>query len=322
MWVDQYAHGEKIRDIASNSGVAVSTVYSAFRRAGLPCNRLHRNEKINREFLLGPVTNKLAYLGGLLMADGYLGTQSVVLKLHEKDNELLQTLADLCYQDGRKVSQEPGVAIFRLASVEVVERLRNLLRKKKTNAIRLPIVFANSFFYEFLRGVFDGDGTVSVREDRPHQTQVSVCSTSRMFLEDLRQRLLLDNIAPRIYTENRRGKVYRVPQGVSRCCEDMHRLVFSTHEARIRLFEKLYPKHCQLKLYRKYTRFKVYYDNAVKRAKLKPLPLTDKFVDALYAKLLESGASIRSLERRHGLSNCRLYRALRDRGYLESLRNA
>ena len=149
-------------------------------------------------------------------------------------------------------------------STTITNRLRELgcVENKTYIGFNLPIL-ENSLYRHFIRGYFDGDGSISIRKDRSKQRLVSICSIDINFLEQLKNKLLEFNINSSIYKEKRKGKKLKLPSGkYTTNGIDMYRVLINSHKDRLKFYEFLY-KDCSIKLERKYKLYNEYYVNTV-----------------------------------------------------------
>lgn len=58
------------------------------------------------------------------------------------------------------------------------------------------------YINSFIRGYFDGDGCITIKND--NSIVVSICCNSKLFLENLQEKLQNNNIFSRILTEKRK----------------------------------------------------------------------------------------------------------------------
>jgi DNA-binding transcriptional regulator WhiA len=144
-----------------------------------------RKYKLNENFF-DELTEKSSYWLGFLYADGYVRMKdgkSGELKLKLKDtdkNHIEKFLKDIeckkpikCGVDGK--SKFCSVTVY---SNLLVNKLFDLgCVNNKTQKIRLPKL-SEPFMSHFIRGYFDGDGSIHKIKNRPNSFSVSICSNN------------------------------------------------------------------------------------------------------------------------------------------------
>lgn len=134
-----------------------------------------------------------AYLLGLIASDGSICTNSCcTVEIHERDYELLKTIKEKMKLDCLlKISKERERAILAISSKQVCRDLLNLLKVEDKTAlshdIRIPDFKSKELMYAFLRGHFDGDGSISPITRESISPWCSITSFSKLFLDDLSQ---------------------------------------------------------------------------------------------------------------------------------------
>ena len=103
----------------------------------------------------------------------------------------------------------------------------------------------------FIRGYFDGDGTIFM--DRKYYKS-NICSICKNFLKELQDILTENNIESRINVEKRSNKIIKTPQGKSTNCKDMYRLYVSKQTEIIKFKDFMY-RNSTIYLQRKYNKF-------------------------------------------------------------------
>jgi hypothetical protein len=111
-----------------------------------------------------------AYWLGLLAADGWIVTQrnqiqGVALALHSRDMELLKSYAEFIgfRAEPRRTRSGSEMIQVKVASRKMAEDLNALgIEPRKSRTIKLPKIEAE-LMRHFLRGLFDGDGSVQER---------------------------------------------------------------------------------------------------------------------------------------------------------------
>ncbi len=129
----------------------------------------------------------MAYCLGLIATDGNIYDRTVSVTCHSKDEEILQYFINCIGPsttiDRRKDRPESRV---RFNSVEIVKDLNNLgIFPNKSLSIEMPNNIPDMYFFDYLRGVFDGDGWVGIQKNR---LNCEFYSASPNFLPALRER--------------------------------------------------------------------------------------------------------------------------------------
>lgn len=124
---------------------------------------------------------KLAYAVGLIVSDGSLSKDGRHIDITSSDRELLATIKECLdiphVKIGTKFSGTKNKHYYRIqfSSVSLYYWLTTLgVWPNKSNTIE-SITIDDVYFFDFLRGVFDGDGTISVYTDRRWKNSQTVC---------------------------------------------------------------------------------------------------------------------------------------------------
>lgn len=86
--------------------------------------------------------------------------------------------------------------------------LHGLLERKSgenSNNLKFPSI-NTSLIPHFIRGFFDGDGSINIASARPHLRRIEICSSSKNFLLQLKNVLEKQNIECPIFRERLKGK--------------------------------------------------------------------------------------------------------------------
>lgn len=284
------------------------TVYSAFTRRGWlldgPKRPLNNADPTYFETLRTPTE---AYAYGLFLTDGYVRPGRWSIKLQSSDEPVLVDISKSFYSGAFAVSgpskslriyREKNASIFQGNSRPVASRLLARFPRNKTSRSRAGFDTTKPAMRPaLLRGIFDGDGSISARSARPNQRQVNICSINRKFLEEIQEWLSREHrILASISTERRAGKWCRTPSGWSVNCKDMYRLVFTTHESRVALYRLMYLQDDGPRIERKFREYTSYYENAVQLLACKKPELPATRLLELHQQHL-AGRSLRSIGR-------------------------
>lgn len=257
--VDLYIKEDKsLDDIGNIYGVSRVAVYKKLKKYGIQQRskseaRLEAQKQgklpqqffdINEDFF-STWSSRMAYVLGLLITDGCI-SRSGTVSLCINDKELLEKVKE-AMESAHKIEpskHQKNLYTFHFARENMVKDLEKLcVVPKKSLVVKFPEV-PQAYLSDFIRGVFDGDGSVFFDKRRPESPlRSSFVSGSKDFIEGLEASLGFLGMPKRtIYkqkTEN--GWSY---------------MFIYDHKDSIQLFKILY-KNTQhgLFLKRKYNRF-------------------------------------------------------------------
>lgn len=188
---------------------------------------------------------EMAYVLGLIITDGCVSKTGTVL-LSINDKELLEKVRSLmCSAHKIELSKcQKGLYIFHFAREKIIRDLKNFgVEPKKSLKVIFPEV-PQEYLPDFIRGVFDGDGSVLFVKGRTkYLLRTKFISGSEVFINGLQESLESLNMPKRtIYKQ-------KTKNGWS------YTFVYD-HKDSIKLFNILY-KNTQNELFldRKYKRF-------------------------------------------------------------------
>lgn len=154
-------------------------------------------------------------------ADGYNKSQSnnAIIGLQEEDFELLDKFKKLLESDrpiyrGKNGKNKLGEirykAIFELTSKYFCTKLTELgLMRAKTLKIRFPNYIPEEYLSAYIRGVFDGDGSISISYSSTKPKGSSCIARTEMFIKDL-QKILIDKLGVHATVESQRENAWLV----------------------------------------------------------------------------------------------------------------
>ena len=150
-----------------------------------------------------PDNNMLAYIAGLVAADGYIGSREV--RIATNNLGYAKLIMRILENSGYKPRLSVGTRVFlvRVYSTRLKETLINeygLVQGRKANAIVFPEQLSYSDKLAYTAGYFDGDGSIGIvrsgiKDKRwgPYYTpRITISSKSKVFLEAL-ERFLRSN---------------------------------------------------------------------------------------------------------------------------------
>ena len=261
--------GESLIKISKDTGIHIQCFYSHFRKMNWKYNKdiqpRHEGYFVNDNYLKKVDTEDKAYFLGWMLSDGYINGNRLFLKLKSTDESTIAKMFSKfskgfsMYDNKLKTSKSMSIS-----SNKMVDSLKKLgcVENKTKVGFSVPSI-PDNLFRHFVRGYFDGDGSIGKRSARPNQVQVYICSINKTFLEQLQNKLLEFNIESSIQFEKRNGKTYKLPDNkITYDAIDMYKLCILTHKDRLKFYEFLY-NDCSIKLERKYVLYNAYYVNTV-----------------------------------------------------------
>lgn len=179
---EHYDKKRSIRDIAREHGCSHSNVnkylkkYNLKNKTTLKGNEYGRIYDINHDYFETIDSDKKAYWFGFIYADGYISTykksgQNLRILLSKKDEVHVKALRDELgsMKIGNYTQKGTGhkSSYFSVHSEKMVSdliRLNATFPKNKRTG--LPNI-SNEYFYSFLLGLFDGDGSIVISNNIP-----------------------------------------------------------------------------------------------------------------------------------------------------------
>ena len=154
----------------------------------------------------------LHYLIGLIVTDGNISKNKKKLTISLTDKNLIENLSKYVINTNRRkiYFEQPKLKnaspIYTLINTNpnTIEKLYDAgITCQKTYTIRVPHIDKN-YVYDFLRGVFDGDGCVYISNKKyGGYFSISIASGSLLFANDLMELLKDLGYSPRLVQDSR-----------------------------------------------------------------------------------------------------------------------
>ena len=176
---------------------------------------------------LSKITNlknaDVAYLLGIIATDGCIKEHNsrqpecLEIIISEKDKEILTYIKNILEVNNKiHIYTRTGnnfsdglprkYAHLRIVSSELVKTFAKwCITPKKTFTLKYPVHMQKKLRRHFIRGIFDGDGSISFHRyvNNTYKMQVKLASASKDFINDLKTDLNLFGISCQLYCENR-----------------------------------------------------------------------------------------------------------------------
>jgi hypothetical protein len=154
---------------------------------------VHKKYEVNENFF-EVWNNDMAYVLGFAFADSSIRKRqgnSTTWRLFNTDKKLLLTIRKILGSThkivvDKRTNKDFTLEINRLKIVEDLEKLGMTENNSKT--MKLPSI-PNEYFFDFVRGYFDGDGHVKVSGKTGRKIRIIFSSGSSAFLVSLRTKL-------------------------------------------------------------------------------------------------------------------------------------
>lgn len=151
-----------------------------------------------------------SYIFGWIMSDGCLQKEgrnktAYAVRISSNDIDIIQWM-HLYMCDGNKIyTQKYNNYVIKYRNEDAIGfMMQNSLTEKKSLTMQFPKDIPKEFIWDFIRGYFDGDGSIILRTNRYNTYgQASFTCGSLGFLETLQDLLYENNIESHIYKDGR-----------------------------------------------------------------------------------------------------------------------
>jgi hypothetical protein len=186
--------GIKRKDIIEEYGISDRHYQNVIIKNGGELNKRVNKYSFNEDYFEKIDTEDKAYFLGFIVADG--SVNEFRLNISQKEPDILYEFEKFIkLKDGVRKHTKRNIHFLNLTSSKLITDLNNLgIYQNKTMIVKYPDI-PKELEHHFMRGVFDGDGCISIhkrREDSRDTTdrgQVNICSGSRDFIEKYVERL-------------------------------------------------------------------------------------------------------------------------------------
>lgn len=265
--IDRYSKGESSTKIGKDFGVGYQTILNVLRKNDYPIRtyRDYRKFNFNHDYFEKIDSADKAYFLGFILADGYIPEKGLIIALKLSDRHILEKFIKCIngnniikeYHNKNSTFGPQSYCRLSLGSYKMAEDLKRLgLHNNKTNVLTVPNI-ESSLQSHFWRGVFDGDGWLSVYEQIPKRNgkiyesitsaEFGLCghiNTVNSFAEFLDKNKISHGKISKIKT------IFRIRTGGNQSILDMCDIFYRDCDAELYLIRK----------YNNYIRFQRYYN--------------------------------------------------------------
>ena len=157
---------KRIKRIKNEFGITCSKDCSNKLKIKMYMGRKNPNvkyEKLDDNFFKEVNSEEKAYLLGWIASDGSVEPGKISIAINEKDVECLEMLKNIICRELPITPKKTDLMSFTISSKTIsndVCKLLNILPEKKSHIVDFPNLENDELKWSFLRGYFDGDGTI------------------------------------------------------------------------------------------------------------------------------------------------------------------
>lgn len=185
--VSMYKNGGKLREIAYTFNTRTSVIAAILKDKGInpsPKNCFRVPYKVNHSYFSSIDSYEKAYLLGVLFADGCVMMKSNQINLISNDYDLLEFFKREIGFSG-EIQQNPLHKNAKFVAFSSIEMKQDLIKLGCVPRKSLTLEFPNieeKYFWTFLLGYFDGDGSLWVAKSGS-QAHFKVMSSTKFCLK-------------------------------------------------------------------------------------------------------------------------------------------
>lgn len=186
--------GSRRKDILKKWGISSRHYNEIILKFGGGVKKQYNWYRFNEDYFEKIDTEDKAYFLGFIVADGSVSKNKNVIKIIQKETDILYEFKKYVNSDAPVfTSKTNNVSSISISSSKTKNDLEKLgIFPNKTMIVKYPDIPEN-LQNHFMRGVFDGDGCISLRADKRDNSkrgQLNLCSGSYDFIKEYYDRLV------------------------------------------------------------------------------------------------------------------------------------
>ena len=229
--INDYKNGINISILAKQYDIATKNIHRLLKLNNIKIRNSRKENgriyNLNENYFRSIKNSDVAYIIGLIITDGnvtirYNGCY-LSITLHINDKYILEKIGEkLGYNGPLYIYKNRNACAFRICSKKLCNDLKKYcIVPDKSLIVKFPNI--NKYFYHFLRGVIDGDGSIMISKKRNRPTIV-IYSGSFDFTDGLYKKLCKLKIKPIFQKVN--SKAYRVVIGKKKSVIKLIKLLY------------------------------------------------------------------------------------------------
>lgn len=141
-------------------------------------NNPNRKYNYDRSLFKNIDSEHKAYLLGWIASDGHVRKDSIIIKIHDKDQLIIDQLSAHFNFPKRFRKDRVILTIPSKVCIEDVCKLLNIKPGKKSHNVNFPHTLSEEMKIHFIRGFFDGDGYVSLIDEKHTSPRCGIATNS------------------------------------------------------------------------------------------------------------------------------------------------
>lgn len=169
--LSMYKDGGKLREIAYYFNINTPVIVDILKKNGInpsPKNCFRVPYKVNHDYFSSVNSYDKAYLLGVMFADGCVGSKSNLINLISNDYDLLDFFKRELEFTG-DIAQNPLHKTAKHVNIASIQMKKDLIKlgcvPSKSLVLEFPDI-EEKYFWAFLLGYFDGDGSLWVSKNK------------------------------------------------------------------------------------------------------------------------------------------------------------
>ena len=186
--INQRKIGITEKEISKKFDISLRQYYKLLKLNNIEQKSKVVRYKFNEDYFETIDTEDKAYFLGFIVADGSVNSKSNVIQITQKEPDILYEFKRYIKYEGDLIkSKTRDVFDIKISSSKMKSDLLKLgISPNKTMSVNYPLIPEN-LQNHFMRGVFDGDGCISIHHDKrdnSNRGQVNICSGSFDFIKE------------------------------------------------------------------------------------------------------------------------------------------
>lgn len=211
-------NGARGKDIIGKWGISTRHIKNIVLKFGGKIREKKKWWNFNEDYFEKIDTEDKAYFLGFIVADGCVSSKTNNICITQKEIEILYKFRSYINSKANVyTSKVRNISYLHISSSKTKKDLENLgITSKKSRVVKYPKIQEN-LQNHFMRGVFDGDGCITLRTDNrdgSQRGQFNICSGSHDFIYEYYDRLVeYCNLSGKNKIRNPIGTYYVVDWG-------------------------------------------------------------------------------------------------------------